>query len=80
MATRLPTAMIDGKEYFIDKRLQQARAVDNPHDCLDLCEECKGDEFGPMCPHFCDPRCVYGHCLVEEVEEDEEGVLLWEAI
>jgi hypothetical protein len=29
---RLPVVEIDGKEYFQDDRLQEYRAVDNPHE------------------------------------------------
>lgn len=33
---RLPTTTINGKEYFIDERLKELRAVDNPHQRLPL--------------------------------------------
>jgi hypothetical protein len=29
---RLPTITIDGREWFIDGRLKELRAVDNPHE------------------------------------------------
>ena len=31
MAQALPRIRIDGKEYFVDKRLSQIREVSNPH-------------------------------------------------
>jgi len=34
--SRLPTTTINGKEYFIDMRLREYRAVDNPHDSIPL--------------------------------------------
>ena len=33
---RLPTTIINGKEYFIDERLKQFRDVENPHDFIDF--------------------------------------------
>lgn len=31
---KLPTVVIAGKKYFIDKRLKQLRNVENPHDFI----------------------------------------------
>lgn len=31
VARRLPIVTIKGREYFVDERLQEYRAVDNPH-------------------------------------------------
>jgi hypothetical protein len=33
---RLPVVNIDGREYFVDERLHELRAVNNPHERLDL--------------------------------------------
>jgi hypothetical protein len=32
MVRELPKVIIDGKEYYVDERLQEYRACDNPHD------------------------------------------------
>ena len=33
---RLPTVNLDGVDYFVDHRLEQFRAVTNPHDFVDF--------------------------------------------
>ena len=35
---RLPVVISDGKEYFVDERLHEYRAVENPHDRIDMDE------------------------------------------
>jgi len=36
MVKQLPIVEINGKNYYRDDRLEEYRAVDNPHDVLDL--------------------------------------------
>jgi hypothetical protein len=42
---RLPTATINGQEWFIDRRLLQLRAVDNPHRYMDFGDELEMEEY-----------------------------------
>ena len=37
--TRLPIVVIKGKTYFMDRRLQEYREVNNPHNCIRFAEE-----------------------------------------
>lgn len=32
----LPTTILNGKTYFVDKRLNQLRNVENPHDFINI--------------------------------------------
>lgn len=43
---RLPViALVDGKRYFIDRRLKQLRNVFNPHDYIDFKDESELERF-----------------------------------
>lgn len=35
-ARRLPIVVINGRRYFVDVRLREYRAVDNPHDRIPI--------------------------------------------
>lgn len=39
----LPTTILNGKTYFVDKRLNQLRNVENPHDFINRKEVKKHD-------------------------------------
>ena len=42
----LPVVRIGGVKYFLDMRLRQLRAVNDPHDLIDLGEELAGIDEG----------------------------------
>ena len=54
MAGRLPIVIVEGEEYFLDKRLGQIRNVDNPHDFrpipIDVVTHRKADVLSMLCP------------------------------
>jgi len=53
MPIRLPVIiLIDGKRYFIDRRLKQLRNVFNPHDYIDFKDESELERFIRSVPHI----------------------------
>jgi hypothetical protein len=49
---RLPVIiLIDGKRYFIDRRLKQLRNIFNPHDYIDFKDESELERFIRYIPH-----------------------------
>ena len=52
---QLPKVTMNGKTYFVDKRLGQFRNMKDPHDCIDFDEAFVRVRFVPECVVLNDP-------------------------
>ncbi len=54
MAKRLPIITIDGRQFYHDQRLGEARAVDNPHERIDANDLAEYEYWLDELQHFID--------------------------
>ena len=54
MAKRLPIITINGRQFYHDQRLGEARAVDNPHERIDANDLAEYEHWHHELQHFID--------------------------